>query len=708
MSKKQGTKRMPSALSRAIAWLLSPKSDIALFLAAILLANLVSSRAFLRLDLTENNAYSLSRASVEAVASLEDPLSVKVFFSEKLPAPYNSVERYLRDILVEYKGAANRNFDYEFFDMTKTENEEIARSYGLSMVQIQELKDNEVGIKNAWMGLAIVHGDLIETIPEIVNAEGLEYRLTTTVSRMLASRSVLSGLSGKVSMTVYVSPALGQFGIAGFNQIEKRSFEAWKAVNGKNLDRIDYRTADPAKTGVDELARRYGLQKVSWAEKGDPAKEGSGLVGVVLEYGERFAVLPVELARTLFGGYAVTGLESLEKGLEEGLRSLIANSLSVGYVTGHGEQSLADERAGAGRFASLAKDSYEFREFNPDAEDVPSGLASVIINGPKSPFTEEGLFRLDQYLMRGGNLLVFIDPFEEIQPDPQMGGYGGESQFIPIDSGLTRLLTKYGVSVGKDYVLDKTCYEAQQRGMGKVPLYYVPIVGKKGLDQTNPISRNLANVIFLQNASLEAVSVPDGVRATTLARSSAESWTMSGRISLSPWAMTPPSDASALKSLPLALLLEGTFPSAFTATPAKLAQGTDVTSKDVASTTAAVAPSEKRLASGVLAGKLVVIGSSKITTAQVIDEAGAQPIAVFARNALDYVSGREDLAEMRSKGLSLSPLEAVSAGKRAAARAVNLYGLPALVALAGLVAWRRRVARRRAIKRAYEHQGGTR
>ncbi|HBK58288.1 MAG TPA: ABC transporter, partial [Spirochaetaceae bacterium] len=104
-------------MKKFLAWIKSPSSDSVLFIILLVLANIVGQRAFLRFDLTGPKSYSLSPVSVQLVKTLREPLSIKVFFSENLPAPYNSVEQYLSDLLVEYKGAANRNFSYAFFDM---------------------------------------------------------------------------------------------------------------------------------------------------------------------------------------------------------------------------------------------------------------------------------------------------------------------------------------------------------------------------------------------------------------------------------------------------------------------------------------------------------------------------------------------------------------------------------------------------------------
>ena len=87
----------------------------------------------MRFDLTAPKSYSLSKASKTLVKNLDQPLSVRVFFSDNLPSTYTSVSQYVKDILVEYKGAANKNFSVSFMDMSKPENEELARSLGIQL-----------------------------------------------------------------------------------------------------------------------------------------------------------------------------------------------------------------------------------------------------------------------------------------------------------------------------------------------------------------------------------------------------------------------------------------------------------------------------------------------------------------------------------------------------------------------------------------------
>ena len=81
-----------------------------LYLVLIILFNLVSATLFFRIDLTSNGLYSLSKASKNVVNTLGEPLTINVFFTRNLPAPFNNIERYLQDLLQEYE--INSNIRY--------------------------------------------------------------------------------------------------------------------------------------------------------------------------------------------------------------------------------------------------------------------------------------------------------------------------------------------------------------------------------------------------------------------------------------------------------------------------------------------------------------------------------------------------------------------------------------------------------------------
>jgi ABC-type uncharacterized transport system involved in gliding motility auxiliary subunit len=680
---------MNDSIKRLRAWILGPKSDFVLFVVVLVLANLVGAKAFFRLDLTANRAYSLSEASRRAVKTLEEPLSVKVFFTANLPAPYNSVERYLSDLLVEYKGVGNRRFSFDFFDMELPENKDLAEACGIQPVQIQEVKNDEVGIKNAYMGLAIIYGDAIEPVNDITGADGLEYRLTTTMEKLKSTANTLSGLSDKVKVTLYASTSLNVFRIQGYKDLNKAVKDAFDRVNSKQRNKMEFSFVDSVDpSAVEGLVDRFGLQKITWAkQQGEEA--GTGVLGIALEYGDRVRTIQIALVRELLGGYGLAGLDGLDQRLTEALQALVSNSLTIGYLTGHGERSLYDPQQGAASLMRLVSDRYELKEIDLSNEDLPANLAAVIINGPRSRYAEDELYKLDQFLMRGGSVLALLDPFDEQLPQGNAMFGGGQPSYVPVETGLERLLEKYGVAPARNYVLDSESFVSRQRGQPDMPLYYAPIIGKKGLDRSNAISRNLSSVIFLKAGELK-VSAPEsleGRKATALVTSSTEAWTVSERINLQPFAMFKPGkDQLAVRNL--AVLLEGRFPSAFDKAPGIAAAGDSLSA-------------DAHLGRSVQNGRLVVVGTSEIAGPMLLDEEGRQPVAILLRNAIDYLAGNEELNDMRTKGLSLNPLDKTPPAVRLAAKTFNQYGLPLLVAAAGLLAWRLRIRKRTKIQAFY-------
>ncbi len=680
-------------MKKFINWLKSTKSDFALFIIFLILLNAVSYNAYVRIDLTNAKSYSLSKESKNLVKNLEQPLSVRVFFDDNLPSPYNSVSQYVKDILVEYKGAGNKNFSVSYMDMSKDENTELARDLGLRQIQLQEVKNNEVGFKQSFMGIAITYGDNIEVINPITSTDGFEFNLTSKMSKMVSMADTLSGLKNgeKISLTLYYSDILNSLGIAGAEQTETFVKEAFGKVNSQNQNRLELEIVNPSSDEADKLSKKYGIQIIQY-------KDGSGnrakaAIGLVLEKDEKFYALPLQIQQTFFS-YQVTGLETLADDIVDGLESLLSKVTQIGYITGHEELSRTDEN-GAKNFDSIISESYELVELDLKTQPIPAGMNSIIINGPKTDFEEIELYKIDQFIMKGGNVLFFVDSMVE----NQMAAYTGGDQFTPNTINLDTLLQKYGVNRNFDMVFDKNCYVNQSSTYGKLNLYWAPVLQKNQLLK-HPVTQNLGYVIMLQNGSLDVSAAEENpdVTVSVLAKSSEESWTKDSGIMLNPMRLNPPSDASQLNSYNLAVLLDGKFESAFDKAPEIIqtdADGNEIEMPQGDLTTS------NHISQSVLPGKIFVTASSAVTTRQVIDESGTTPIAMFMMNIVDYLNGKEELCEMRTKGLSVDTLTIKSQGAANFWKYFNEYGLVIILILAGLFVWKARSKRRREINKQY-------
>ena len=681
-------------MKKSINWLKSPSSDFALFIVFLLLLNIVSYNSFFRLDLTEPKSYSLSKPSKQVVKNLQEPLTIRVFFDKNLPTPYNSVAQYVEDLLAEYDGVANKNFSVINMDLSKEESLAMASDYGLSQIQIQEIKNNEVGFKQVYMGLVLSYGDSIETLDSITSTEGFEYKLTTKISKMISTADTLANLKQdeKINVTLYFSPVLKNMGISGCAELEEIVETTFKEVNKQNKDRLDYKVVNPSESETIEFVQKYGIQAIQYKSEN---QQKVAALGLVVEYNDDFRVIPVQIERSLFG-YVVSGLETIGESINESLQSLMSNVQSIGYVTGHGELSLQDERQ-ALNFNKMVSAHYQIEELNLVENDIPMNMSCIVINGPKADFAEEELYKIDQFIMRGGNVMFFVDSLVEQGGSPYQA-----AEYVPNELNIDKLLNKYGVKRNYDYVMDTNCYTTSSPEYGKVNLYWAPIMQKDSLAKKSVITQNLGYLIFLQNGSLDISGAENNsnLKSTVLVKSSPESWAQSERIMLNPIFMTPP-EAGNFAPQNLAVMIEGKFDSAYTEKPEfepsdESAEATENQTKDENQLT-----TENHLASAKLPGKIFVTGSSYVTTYQILDGQDTSPISMFFLNVIDYLNGNEEVCTMRTKGLGINVLTIKSPALATIAKYFNQFGLVILVAVAGLIVVRSRAKRRKQIREKY-------
>lgn len=681
-------------MKKFINWLKSPSSDFALFIVFLLLLNIVSYNSFFRLDLTEPKSYSLSKPSKQVVKNLQEPLTIRVFFDKNLPTPYNSVAQYVEDLLAEYDGVANKNFSVINMDLSKEESLAMASDYGLSQIQIQEIKNNEVGFKQVYMGLVLSYGDSIETLDSITSTEGFEYKLTTKISKMISTADTLANLKQdeKINVTLYFSPVLKNMGISGCAELEEIVETTFKEVNKQNKDRLDYKVVNPSESETIEFVQKYGIQAIQYKSEN---QQKVAALGLVVEYNDDFRVIPVQIERSLFG-YVVSGLETIGESINESLQSLMSNVQSIGYVTGHGELSLQDERQ-ALNFNKMVSAHYQIEELNLVENDIPMNMSCIVINGPKADFAEEELYKIDQFIMRGGNVMFFVDSLVEQGGSPYQA-----AEYVPNELNIDKLLNKYGVKRNYDYVMDTNCYTTSSPEYGKVNLYWAPIMQKDSLAKKSVITQNLGYLIFLQNGSLDISGAENNsnLKSTVLVKSSPESWAQSERIMLNPIFMTPP-EAGNFAPQNLAVMIEGKFDSAYTEKPEfetsdESAEATEYQTKDENQLT-----TENHLASAKLPGKIFVTGSSYVTTYQILDGQDTSPISMFFLNVIDYLNGNEEVCTMRTKGLGINVLTIKSPALATIAKYFNQFGLVIFVAVAGLIVVRSRAKRRKQIREKY-------
>ena len=164
---------------------------------AVVLVNLIGTRLFGRLDLTEKNIYTLSKASKDLVKALPDYLSVKAYISKDLPPEIKRLSRDVRDKLDDYKTSSGGRFRWDAVDpSTDKKYEEEAGRCKVNKVQIQKMSNSKFELGAYYLGLCLQYGDKTEAIPQIVNDAGLEYQLSSLIKKMTVKKKKIAFATG--------------------------------------------------------------------------------------------------------------------------------------------------------------------------------------------------------------------------------------------------------------------------------------------------------------------------------------------------------------------------------------------------------------------------------------------------------------------------------------------------------------------------------
>ncbi len=164
---------------------------------------------------------------------------------------------------------------------------------------------------------------------------------------------------------------------------------------------------------------------------------------------------------------------------------------------------------------------FDLQEIPADTEKLPDDLDLLILVHPKD-FSDEMLYQLDQYVLRGGRLLAFMDPMAETDtggdpsdPTSRMNA-GGSSSLGP-------LLSAWGIGFDAGMAIGDRSYALQVNlGAGQPPVRHLGIlsVTTGGMNATDVASADLEVVNFSSTGWLGQLEDNVGITFETLVESS--------------------------------------------------------------------------------------------------------------------------------------------------------------------------------------------
>lgn len=156
-----------------------------LVIGIVVMVFLLSRQYFIRIDLTEDRQFTMSKATKNILRDIEDPVDVKAYFTENLPAEFERVKTDFQNLLVEYNNISKGKVNYQFIDPGKDPAvEQAAMQEGIQPLLINVREKDEASQKKAFMGALVEYGEQKEIIPFIAQGSAMEYDLTTAIKKI--------------------------------------------------------------------------------------------------------------------------------------------------------------------------------------------------------------------------------------------------------------------------------------------------------------------------------------------------------------------------------------------------------------------------------------------------------------------------------------------------------------------------------------------
>ncbi len=334
------------------------------------------------------------------------------------------------------------------------------------------------------------------------------------------------------------------------------------------------------------------------------------------------------------------------------------NTEKLAFIEGHGE---LDEY----QTEDISKEIAWFYQVDRGRIQGKPGILddykAVIIAKPSLRFSEQDKYVLDQYLMKGGRILWFLDRVEVSTDSLTMGS----TLAMINDLNLDDMLFRYGVRVNPVLIKDLQCniipvnvaLAGNTPDFRPSPWYYFPLLSSPS---GHPVTRNLNMIKSEFVNTIDTIGARKGIKKTVLLKSSVYSnySNAPALISLDEIRLKPDPEEFRSPGMPVAVLLEGTFESVF----------------------------RNRIVDNIIPGaandfidmsqpsKMLVVADGDIIRNDVrITPQGIYSLPLgfdrytqqtygnkdFIMNALHYITGNEELIKLRSRELTLRLLNKV-------------------------------------------------
>lgn len=768
------------------------------------LLNIASTWVFGWVDLTQNHVHTLSTASKEAVRALDD-LEVRVYVSESLPNeidvgygqkidPRRAAQAFL-DKLDEYKSYSDGEMTLLRVKEGLIEKAEKARLRLFSAEEARVSQRGQLEFQRYALGATFSYKNVTEVLPLALQPERLEFEVTKILLR-LHEKAAQSRLMDDIletgkdlfetvqSCNAAVSSAMaadedggeGGFGL-GADPLQKalgKLAGEMPAVQ-KACAPVEQKLATARETmgksggsaaanadlerlfaSVSQFLEFYGQLVESQAQgtaeqdqSGQRALQLAGVLGQIFGSIDRDYQLLVDSPGRKTIGFVCGHQEFCPFAADQplmqpelvqifGQKNPLVQRFAQQAQQLEGEIDQLNESIRNGLFTTRG---FDIRKVALEEDGVPDDIDALVVFGPRKPLPAEAEYELDQFLLSGRPVVVFVNRFDVAVRNFDAEGNLTVSNLTSTESNVQDWLEKYGVKVSGELVLQpernapivltELVRQGQLVWQSQRAFPYPLLPTFTTFNPEHPLVSGLSSVTLPYVSPIDTTkAVEKGLQATWLVKSDEKAVARSSNIPV-----LPPELLEAMQTwdpggpYDVVVAVAGTFESAFKGQEKPGAAATAEGEGDAAPKKEDALA--KRRDSG--EGRLLVIGSGlgleNLSAERVFEGFDMSELAqggfefieksrdwaaryqnwrwrlqqlgetledsvLVLQNVLDWSVQNEALLAIRAKGDVRRPLAQVSEGEQRVLKYAGILAAPVLFLLFGFVRWQIRRRRR--------------
>jgi ABC-2 type transport system permease protein len=512
---------------------------------ALLIANVLVANAWLsqvtsiRADVTEGELFSISEPTHNYLAQLQEPLLLRGYFSAKTHPLLAPLVPQLRDLLKEYEIAGKGKVRVEIIDPAENPalEEEANQKYNIQAVPFQVADRHQAALVNSYFNVLVEYGDshqvlgfgdMIEvkagaTSDIDVQLRNPEFNLTRAIKQVLysyqAGGNLFDGIEGEIEFIGYVSA--DELLPEQLREYKTAIAEQLQEVVGESGGRFSVRFIEPEASGgmvAQQIQEEWGFKPMV-VSLFDQAQ-----FYFYLTLADQRQV--VQIPTTDFNA------DSFRAALDASLKRFATGfTKTVALSAPQMNMQMAQYGMRGPEFRNLEQtitQDHTIRRENFASGSVTSEADLLLVAAPEN-LDDKQLFAIDQFLMRGGTVVLATSPF-------MSRSAAGNLLMVPRNSGLQDWLAHHGIEIREELVLDPQNaafpvpvtrqvggFSFQEVAMVDYPYFIDAREG--GLNGEHPITSGVPQATFAWASPIVVSAEANAGRSVTeLVRSSGESW----------------------------------------------------------------------------------------------------------------------------------------------------------------------------------------